>query len=295
VFTDNLGEAGRQFPKPVDRIGYFDRLQIHLVEITNPEVDFLREQCAHFEIDKGMWPASPFEYRVQLVQPSPLAIDCLDRRDPDQTLINAAEVAVDYSYDTDEEAEEVTRIVKRGLIRRWHPHHHKVKSLWRKRKAEEIEDEYIPDDEEIGVERVDGPGWARIKSVIYREGHQRLTGQCHAVHVEIRLRSAQACKGAKVVLGKLGQFDFVGIHKRRLAVYDIDVERLGRLLRNRWNGTKSRDPLLRKLHLVEVSQDWRLGSIMLARYSNLQEAVDGLGGLRKLGACLVPVEVGWWG
>jgi hypothetical protein len=79
----------------------------------------------------------------------------------------------------------------------------------------------------------------------YDDDFCRMTGEANCLHSEIRVAGAAACR--RIGIGSISDllhFDHEGFWLKHTRIIDPSMERLGRLLRNRAEGTKSQRPLI---------------------------------------------------
>ena len=101
--------------------------------------------------------------------------------------------------------------------------------------------------EDDQLTRYSGDGsWDSNQLVTYVEDHCRMTGEMHCNHWEWRTKGGKFVKRKGIrTVDDLLAFDHAAFWAKILReVYAIDLERLGRIMRNRQNETKSKKPLI---------------------------------------------------
>ena len=183
-----------------------------------------------------------YRQRLTIVRPDAALLRWLARRD--DALINYAEFALDWVFETDEERDAMFGFAHLYLVRGHHRGRRQRVRLYKfwfdrlGRRHERVVDD--PADADI---RYDATGGARNKLVTYREDWSRITGQPSVVHHEWRAASAPAVRAAGINSpADLVGFDHRAFWERRLKMVEVDLERVGRLLRNRNEGTRRRAP-----------------------------------------------------
>ena len=145
------------------------------------------------------------------------------------------------------------------------------------------------DDAGTGESRYDAGGWAPNLLVFYAEGHTRVTGELHCLHVEWRLNRLRAVRAAGIESGQdLPEFNHRAFWQKRLLLYAVDRRRLGRLLRNRSMGTKRRSS--RTYRSSAHWMDSRTGEVSARSYDTVQELIDKTKSLCRIHRALVPIS-----
>jgi hypothetical protein len=100
----------------------------------------------------------------------------------------------------------------------------------------------VVDDEDGSVTVYDGPKGAAQLNVRYREDTCRTTGEEHCLHLERKLCGAATCdRWGLTTIEDLVSFDHEAFWQQQLQrVYRVKPGKLGRLLRNKRNGTRRR-------------------------------------------------------
>jgi hypothetical protein len=263
----NILLADKPPSKPASIIPYFDVLVLWLpTPVDQRMLERLRKHCG--DLHCGTHPArwnrrwgQGFQQRLEFKQPRAKALRWIARRDDGR--INYMHVTLDYIYPLADRAADRTYLY-RHLTRRWHCSQ-KIK-FW--------------DDDEEDT-RYDGPPTAPNLIVVYQEDHSRITGECYCLHVEWRAKGVDAVCAAGVRRSRdVLTFDHRAFWKERLRLYAVDPGRLGRLFRNRKQGTRQ--------HAI-TDADIARGKSIMCRYTTMQGLLDGLGPLR-IGHVLTPLS-----
>jgi hypothetical protein len=256
--------------KPLSAHGYFDVVRFWLRRRANKtELAELAKKCGSLYVEnrRARW-SGEYRQRVELRQPTRDALEWLAKRD--DALINKIEVALDLVFDNPVDADETKRFLNHHLIRRWHGSKQQV---------------FFVEDT-----RYDAPRSAPNQIVDYYEPHSRVTGELYCAHLEWRANKLRAVRSIGIAAPEeLLHFSFREFWSDRLVLVAFDCERLGRCIRNRANGTRSRKPqkVWRRFGNteVEINADARRGRV--ARYSPAQEVLDHYRGWNVLRAAQV--------
>jgi hypothetical protein len=190
----------------------------------------LKKQCGSLDFkNKKARFDRRYRQRIEFRQPSLSALQWLaGRRD---AWVNSAEIALDYIFESAADQELAWEFFLTHLVRRWHGKKQQVR-VYR----------------QTGY---DAGRWAPNRYSVYPQQHSRVTGELYCVHLEWRITVARAVRSAGIRSpAGLLTFDHRQFWERRLLLYELDKELLGRLLRNKRDGTKSRKPQWnRKLNL----------------------------------------------
>jgi hypothetical protein len=94
--------------------------------------------------------------------------------------------------------------------------------------------------------RYDGSRYRPRITDLYSQTHSRVTGELNCFQFEVRFNGKESCEAAGITPVGVTDFDFNRFWSEYLLGFNVDEERLGRLVRNRANGTKSRTaPMVR--------------------------------------------------
>ena len=199
-------------------------------------------------------------------------------------MVNRVEVTLDIIVSDAKEQEETRAFMHRHRVRRWHHRAHKIiigrggeKDARGKRKFEQVEDI------DLAETRYDSPRRAPNGMIDDKEDYCRITGDLNCLHIEWRLNNLRAVQSAGIRSGKeLLKFNHYQFWKKRMLLVYIDPERLGRLIRNRVNGTKSRTAVIGKVGNRMVNLDRKSGGVILRAYGTMQELLDQCGAPLRL-------------
>jgi hypothetical protein len=270
--------------KPLAIHPYFDKIQFWVRNALDRDtLDQLANLCGRGGVHDKNGPArfnSNYRQRIHLRQPSDQALLWLAARD--DALINQAEVAIDFVFEYRAYRDEVWEFLHRHLVRRWHGKKQEVRFYRPKAKMP-----LIADDGTVGT-RYDAGRWAPNVIACYREEHSRVTGEVNCLHLEWRLNRLKAMRSAGIELGlDLIGFDHRQFWKKRMLLFTADQERLGRLIRNRANGRRSRKSK------VEPYGEWwmnsRTGGVYLRSRDTIQELIDEFGKSCRIHRASVPI------
>lgn len=278
--------------KPAAIYAYFDKIQFWVrTPLDRATLATLNQQCGRGGIFVGNRPAKfkgGFRQRIELRQPSSEALLSLARRD--DVLINRAEIAIDYIYKRPAETEGAFEFLHRHFVRRWHGKKQKIKlvrgdrSNAANRRAAEV-----VDDVGAAESRYDA-GRAPNKIVFYSKPYSRVTGELNCLHLEWHLNGSRAVQRAGIKSGRdLLEFDHRLFWQKRLLLYRVDPERLGRLIRNRSQGKKSRTSEFVKSEF-KYNIDANTGSVHVRACDTIQELIDELKGSHRIRRALVPIS-----
>jgi hypothetical protein len=216
------------------------------------------ELLAHCSMVHGRYKRMKYQrqwlWRYQLYQPDD---DALRQFMAAPYLINYAEITADIPFASSDARDAADEFPHAHIVRPWHNRSHGV------RVSEGT--------------RYDAPRGARRNFVQYRRAWGKITGECDVLHVECRVSSAAACRAMDVcTVEELLTFkhrEFWNKHLRE--VYSIDLDRLGRLVRNKIEGTKRKvSEIVEWIEGIDTNVDVKTGSIV-ARSCAINEPMLG--------------------
>jgi hypothetical protein len=212
----------------------------------------LRKLCRHFKFknDIARWDKDKeFVQRLAFWGPNEEALRWIASRSDGR--INYLEVTNDYIFDTLDWREAGWEYFHRHLTRRYH------------RLLQGIQF----DDNNPLHARYDAPRGTPNLITIYREERSRTTKECcYLLHVEWRATGEDAVRAAGILRPRdLLTYDFRPFWEERLRFYAIDPGRLGRLYRNRNQGTRS--------HRITPA-DRKHGRRLISDYETIQKFID---------------------
>jgi hypothetical protein len=142
-----------------------------------------------------------------------------------------------------------------------------IKLIRGRKEGRKVKSEVV-DEIEMAETRYDA--WrAPNKICFYRDKPCRLTGEIHCLHLEWHLNGLRAVRRAGIESGQdLVDFDHRSFWDPRLLLFDVDIERLGRLVRNQSTGKKSR------ASGSNYFTDRRTGHTLMKSVDGIQELID---------------------
>jgi hypothetical protein len=194
---------------PVEKLSYVDGLQLWLKTPLPPrQIERLEQQCGSLHVlqRNKSWHRD-YRQRLQLRQPSREAVQALARLSG--VLLNQLELALDWTFNSEEERDAAHELIRRYHVKRWHG---KQQALLYK-----------------GT-RYTAKRRAANKLVNYAEQGSRISGELFCEHVEWRLSGVRALQRAGIgPLNELLKLDHRRFWKARLLMRTINLARLGRL------------------------------------------------------------------
>lgn len=247
--------------KPESVHAYFDRVAFWIkTPADKAALDYLQSNSGHcFHRQKAARFDKSYRQWVDLKQPNQNALAWIaDRND---AYINRAEVALDAVFSNWADRDDARDFLDWSIIRNWHGQQRVV-----------IVGERNPT-------RYDGSRYARNSIKIYPCPHSRVTGELHCLHIEWRLNDIRAMRRAGINSGSdLLEFNHRKFWEKRLLLLEVEPERLGRLLNNRNNQTRNRQPrFVTYSHGKKVNVDGRMGAVVVNSVSSIQELIDRYG------------------
>ena len=163
--------------------GYIDCARLWLRNaLSEAELAWLRERCGGAKMRVHDWHA-PFDYafvqRLTLYQPTGEAFDWLARRN-DDVLLNYAEIALDWVFGSEENAQEAFHAVSGALVKR----HHRDQGI-----------RFVGEYEKFTY--YTGPRRAANVIAVYADKACKVTPQ-PCVHIEWRAKGAAALRRAGI-------------------------------------------------------------------------------------------------
>jgi hypothetical protein len=286
-------------PKPRAVRPYFDKLQIWLpVPANDEELAQAKSGCGQgglFSECKTARFDAKFQQRIELRQPTDAGLHWAAKHH--DGLVNRLEVTLDYVFDCEADRDAAFNFFHRHLVRRWHGKKQKIKlvrgdSSRRSRKRSEPQ---LVEEIEVGETRYDA-GRAPNKIVFYQEEFTRVTGELHCLHLEWHLNGVRSLRSAGIhSLADLLQFDHRGFWRKRLLLFEIDAEKLGRLVRNKRNRTRSRTAAFGTYRFGHLfNRDAKFGNLMIRACVTAQELIDRTGATFRVHRALVGIPTGFF-
>jgi hypothetical protein len=209
----------RSVKPPLSVIEYLDLIALWLrTPVDGRTLRQLRKQCGHLHAATGYarW-NKDFRQKLEFKQPTDDALRWIARRN--DGFVNQVQVTLDYIFDTDEARLDARAFLHRHLVRRWH----------RNQPVQFYEGEWY-----------DGPRTAPNLITDYLEDYSRITGETCCLHLEWRATGVDAVRAAGITRPRhLLTFDHRAFWQKRMLLYSIDDGRMGRLIRNRTEATRS--------------------------------------------------------
>lgn len=205
-----------------------------------------------------------FRQRIQLKQPTQEAFEYLDEIVLRRYLINMVELASDSGFPSTQERDDVFALIDPNLVRKYR---RKVFNVYR----------YTTE----ARTRYDRPP-GKTGLALYVADHCKVTGVLNVIHFEWRAKNAASCRKIGIKTFKdLIAFDHEAFWTKmfdRLTVNVVDLERFGRLHRNRVERRRDKNPSPNVMMMgKEVNVDLRTGRL-LARLAchewNLRATTD---------------------
>jgi hypothetical protein len=250
--------------EPAAIYAYFDKIQFWLLNpFDSKTLTWLRKQCGQGGLHVDNKPAkfgARYRQRIELRQPSKEALSWLAERD--DALINRVEIAVDYVFKSWAERDDFWLFLHRHSARRWHGKNQEIRL---------IKSDSDAGDDVLGGTRYDAGRWAPNGTVFYPEHHSRITGELHCLHLEWRLnRLKSVCAAGINSGGDLPAFNHRDFWKKRLLLYTVDPERLGRLNRNHLLGKRNRGGPIGQIGRI----DRQTGEVIVRAHHAVQELIN---------------------
>jgi len=285
----NTERQSAPYPTPTGVHPYFDKFQFWVCNpLDQGTLAWLRKQCGRGGLHVENRPArfnARFRQRIELRQPSDQALRWLACRD--DALINRAEITIDLTFKCLSERDDAWELLHRHLVRPWHGKKQEIRAF-----RGGLQTRSLCDQGGLGDSRYDAGGSAPNKIVFYREEHSRVTGEAYCLHLEWRLKGLRAVRAARINSGSdLPEFSHRSFWQNRLRLYDVDFARLGRLVRNRTGGRKSRSSEIKRTLSYRVNIDARTGDMVTAPFQTVQEMIDHLKTICDVHRALVPIPI----
>jgi hypothetical protein len=282
--TSNMQPERRSviYPTPTGAHGYFDKAQFWVcAPLDGPTLKWLQQKCGRGGVYAVTQPArfnALYRQRLELRQPSVEALIWLATRD--DALINRAEITIDLAFNCLSDRDDAWEFLHRHIVRGWHGKNQEVRIY----RGEEVRIN------NIGT-RYDADRRAKNKIVFYPEKHSRITGELNCLHLEWHLNGLKAVRAAGIESGQnLPGFNHRAFWQKRLRLYDVDRQRLGRLIRNQIGGKRSRSPEIMHMGQYRVNIDGRTGEVLSRAHNTIQELIDLLKPSYRIHRALVPIS-----
>jgi hypothetical protein len=280
--------------KPTAIYAYFDKIQFWALNpLERKTLAWLRQQCGRGGLHVDNRPArfsTRYRQRIELRQPSDGALSWLAQRD--DALVNRVEIAVDYIFPDRVAKDDAFEHLHRHLVRRWHGKNQKIKVVCGRRgeTGRNTSAAELVNDIGDGETRYDA-GRAPNKLVFYRNQYSRITGELICLHLEWHLNGLKPVQAAGIESGQdLLEFNHRQFWQKRLLLFDVDRRRLGRLIRNRITGKRSRASEIKQTGGFKINIDGRTGEVHTRAYDTVQELIDRFKASNQIHRALVPIS-----
>jgi hypothetical protein len=275
-------------PEPIGIYPYFDKIQFWVRKpLDQKAIGWLGKQCGQGGIHTENRPARfnrRYRQRIELRQPTKKALQWLVSRD--DALINRGEIAFDLVFKYRAERDEAWEFLHQHLIRRWHGKRQEIRVIRNGTKIRSTADEWG-----IGDTRYDASRLAPNTILFYRQEHSRITGEVNCLHVEWRLNGLKAVRAVGIESGQdLLEFDHRVFWQKRLLLYTVNRQRLGRLLRNRITGKRRRTPEIHQSGRYGYDIEGKTGEVYARSYDTVQELIDKLRSSCRIDRALVSIS-----
>jgi len=222
--------------KPTATETYFDLIQIWLRQLLDEKtISWLGGECRALHVGKGPALGNGYCQRIEMKGLSDNGLRWLIAQE--DALINRIEIAIDFHFSNERDRDGTFALFHKHLIR---PHHGRKQEivLLRSEGREPCAEHHIDNVET----RYDASRRARNLIIFYKQDLCRITGEVvPLLHLEWRANGKRTLErlGICSVAG-LESFDHGRFWAEHLRLVDVSPERLGRLIRNRNKGTRSR-------------------------------------------------------
>jgi hypothetical protein len=255
-------------PEPIGIYPYFDKIQFWVRKPLDKKViEWLRKQSGKgglFVANQSARFNARFRQRIELRQSSQRALRWLAQHN--DVLINRAEIALDLGFTSRGYMEEAWDFLHQHLVRRWHGKNQEIRVFRSTQRG---------DDAGTGQSRYDASRRAPNQLVFYAEDHTRVTGELNCLHLEWRLNGLKAVRAVGIESGQdLLEFDHRAFWQKRLLLYTVNRQRLGRLLRNRVTGKRRRTPEIHQSGRYGYDIEGKTGEACVRSFETVQELID---------------------
>jgi hypothetical protein len=264
---------------------FFDKIQVWMKQPADTTtLARLRKLCGSMldplNLPAGLHRHRHYRQRLTFMQPQDELLRWLAARKGMR--INMVELAIEYVYGHRHDRDNAFEYLHRRLIRRWHSRRQLIR-ISRTSRHEQLGQ---PTHGKLPGTRYDGGRRAANRTAFYRAAYSRVTGELDALHLEWRCKGLRAVRAAGISsAADLLRFDHQRFWQRHLLLVDIDPERLGRLIRNRADGTCDR---------ATLDSDGTIGRRWLNMKPTIQEIIDALRPRVRISRALVPLPTTNW-
>jgi hypothetical protein len=279
TITDSVGARNElQRIVPAGVIAYVDKIHVWLkTPRPRTEVAWLSSQCGrglHVYRGHKRWDRSrEYKQRLQLRQPSYEALQSLATLEG--ILINYLELALDLTFNSEEERNEAHEFVCQYHVKRWHGEQ-KIKI--------------------VKGSRYTGKRRTPNKLVSYADLVCRITGEVYCVHLEWRLNGAEAVRRAGIsTIRELLRLEIRQFWKERLVMRAFNYRTLGRQHNIHILGKgRRRSPWIRFLgrkKALAYDYDRTAGATIVRVCGSTQAVIDEYRKRLDVGHCLEYIDV----
>jgi len=249
---------------------YFDNLQVWLRRpIDRAKLKILRRQCRHLRVrNKPTRFLGGYSQRLKFKGPGIGVLRWLASRD--DALVNRIEISLDYVFDNWVDRTEAFEFMHHHFVRLWHGRRQQIRI---RRASERYKGWERVREIELGQTRYDTARRAPNCVGFCKEKHCRVTGELNNLHVEWRANGLKAVRATGIHrTADLLTFDHYEFWRRRLLLYKVDSERLGRMIRNKAKGTKRTKPeKTTSRRVMPFNDDLRVGETIRIAYETAQQ------------------------
>lgn len=266
--------------EPAASYAYFDKIQFWVLNpLHSKTIASLGKQCGRGDIHVVNRPArfsAQYRQRIELRQSSDEALAWLAGHD--DVLINRVEIAIDFVFKSWAARDDFWRFLHRHSARRWHGKNQEIRIVGSDSDA---------GDDAVGT-RYDAGRSAPNGIVFYPTKHSRVTGEVDCLHLEWRSKGLASVRRVGINSGRdLIEFNHRQFWQKHLLLYDVDIERLGRLNRNRVKGKRSR------ANQTAARINRRTGEVIRRSYFTVQELIDRQKQYYRVHRALSPISIGF--
>lgn len=277
--------------KPSAHCFYFDKITIWVKRPIDPATEaWLRKHCG--SIDVRNRPARfgrGYRQRIELKQPSRKTLQWIASRK--DALINQVEITVDFIFGSLSDLIMAFEFLHRHLVRRRHGKRQEIRLYRTGPDGRHVRVYEI----EIARSRYDAGRWRPNLIMLYRELHCRVSGELNSLHLEWRASGARAVRALGIKTGQdLVDFDHRDFWDKRLLRYEVNFERLGRLIRSRGTGRRTRAATTGRVNRPEDRSERKIEDFLMRTYGTVQELVDAWKSKIRIHRALVPVSNQNW-
>lgn len=272
--------------KPSGIWSYIDTVQLWLMKsLSKPEILWLRRICGKDKVyvsDKPAWWDYRFVQRLLIHQPPPEALQYFAQRD--EVHINRVDVAIDWTFDSEQELRDAWRVFRETHIK---PNHRdQAVRFVRGKKGRRKKRSRLPS-------RYTGQIWQHPQVCrAYRDKACRMTGEVYCLHVEWAMTGADTLKREGLASVKdIIKLDYRKFWAGKLLFKAVDRVKLGRLFWNYSLGTNRRTPWITKSKCgFEFYKDRRAGGLLWRSLRSTQAIIDKFRKEFRLDSCLVRLD-----